>query len=63
MADTVDREASKLRFLAMATDFEARAKIADELTGSRQGEAINVPGEAINVTAGKKTARGLKADG
>jgi hypothetical protein len=29
MAETVDREASKERFLAMAIDFEARANAAD----------------------------------
>jgi hypothetical protein len=31
MAGTADREASKLRLLTMAADFEARAKIADNL--------------------------------
>lgn len=42
MAETVDREASKLRFLTMATDFEARAKAADELIVPTLGEATNV---------------------
>jgi hypothetical protein len=55
MADTADREASKLRFLAMATDFEARAKIAEEATPSE-------PGEALTVSASKRTATGLKSD-
>lgn len=62
MADTTDREASKLRFLAMATDFEARAKIADEAAGPNPDAAINVPDEAVDVTVGKKITRGLKAD-
>jgi len=55
MADTADREASKLRFLAMATDFEARAKIAEEPTPSE-------PAEALTVSASKRTATGLKSD-
>jgi hypothetical protein len=32
MADTADRQASKRRYLTMATDFETRAKAADEST-------------------------------
>jgi hypothetical protein len=40
MAVTVDREASKLRLLTMAKDFESRAKAADDLTEPNLGEAI-----------------------
>jgi len=50
MAETVDRDASRLRFLTMATDFEARARIADELTEP-------APGEALKVKAGRKTTK------
>ncbi len=50
MADAVDREASKLRLLKMAIDYEARAKAADELTEP------NLP-EAIKVKATKKIAK------
>jgi hypothetical protein len=32
MADTADREATRLRFLAMAADYDARAKVADGAT-------------------------------
>jgi hypothetical protein len=32
MAETTDREATKLRFLAMAADYDARAKVAEEMT-------------------------------
>ena len=40
MAVTVDREASKLRLLTMANDYEFRAKAADALTEPNLGEAI-----------------------
>jgi len=40
MADTADREASKLRLLSMAADYVARAKAADELTKPNMGEAV-----------------------
>jgi hypothetical protein len=33
MAEDADREATKVRLLAMAADYEARAGIDDELTG------------------------------
>jgi hypothetical protein len=49
MAGTADLEASKVRLLAMATDFESRAKAADELTAP-------TPDEAIKVKAAKKIA-------
>ena len=42
MADTAQRESSKQRLLATATDYEARALDADELTEPNLGEAINV---------------------
>ena len=54
MAETVDREASKLRYLAMATDFEARAKAADELIAPTLDEALNV-------NPSKRTAKEPKA--
>ena len=44
MAETADREASKARFPTMATDYEARAKAADELMEPNVGDGINVPG-------------------
>jgi hypothetical protein len=40
MAETVDRQASKLRLLAMADDFEYRAKAAAELPEPKLAEAI-----------------------
>jgi hypothetical protein len=40
MADTADREASKLRLLSMAADYDARAKAAAELTKPSMGEAV-----------------------
>jgi hypothetical protein len=40
MAVTVDREASKLRLLMMAEDFESRPMAADQLTEPNLGEAI-----------------------
>jgi hypothetical protein len=54
MAETVDREASKLRYLTMAADFEARAKTADELIVPTQDEALNVK-------PGRRTTKELKA--
>ena len=54
MAETVDREASKQRFLAMAVDFEARASAAD-------GIAEPNPVEAVEVKAPRKLAREPKA--
>jgi len=44
MADTVEREASKLRLLKMAADYECQAKAADESTEPNVGEAIKVKG-------------------
>jgi hypothetical protein len=72
MAETVEREASKLRLLGMASDYEARAKAAAELTGPAPGapapaEAIPVeptpteasPTEAIKVRLSRKPAKEL----
>jgi hypothetical protein len=42
MAETADREASKARFLTMATDFEARAKAAEESTEPNMSDRIKV---------------------
>jgi hypothetical protein len=50
MAGTAELEASKVRLLAMAIDFEARAKAADELTDP-------TPDKAIKVKAAKKIAK------
>lgn len=50
MAETVDREASKQRFLMMAVDFEARATAAD-------GAAEPNVGEGVTVKAGKRVAK------
>jgi hypothetical protein len=47
MAGTADLEASKLRLLGMATDFDARAVAAEELV------------DGIKVKAGKKMAKEL----
>ena len=48
MAETVDREASKLRLLAMAADYEAKA-----------AATVENPAKAIKVKAGKKIAEEL----
>ncbi len=53
MAETVDRDASKLRFLTMATDFEERAKAADDLTEP-------TPDEALKVKVAKKIAKQME---
>jgi hypothetical protein len=52
MAGTADLEASKLRLLAMAIDFESRATAADDLNEPK-------PTEGIKVKAGKKIAKEL----
>jgi hypothetical protein len=53
MAETVDREASKQRFLTMADDFEVRAKAADEAKPLSTGDEITVK-------VGKRTAKELE---
>jgi hypothetical protein len=50
MADTIEREASKERFLRMAADFESRAMSADKLIEPS-------PSEPIPVKSGKRTAK------
>ncbi|MDR3537340.1 MAG: hypothetical protein P4L71_12655 [Acetobacteraceae bacterium] len=45
MAETSGREASRLRLLGMAADFEARAKIAEEATGSKPDEPTKAKAE------------------
>jgi hypothetical protein len=52
MADSADREATRLRFLAMAADYDARANVADEATQQSSGGtdtelADPSPGEAV----------------
>ena len=46
MADDTDREASKLRLLAMAADYESRARIAGTSTTSELAGAIIEPSGA-----------------
>jgi hypothetical protein len=65
MADDADREATKLRLLAMAVDYEDRARVANELTGPDPGEAISefvgpTQDEARKIKPGRKIALGLK---
>lgn len=66
MAEDADREASRLRFLAMAADYEARAKVADDLTDpdpdpGNADEAVEpTADEAPKITLSKKIATGLK---
>jgi hypothetical protein len=43
MADTADREATRLRFLAMAVDYDARANVADEVTEQTSSETDTEP--------------------
>jgi len=45
MADTADREATRLRFLAMAVDYDARANVADEATEQSSSEIDTEPPE------------------
>jgi hypothetical protein len=42
MAGTADLEASKLRLLAMATDFDARATAAEEMVEPKVDDGIKV---------------------
>jgi hypothetical protein len=51
MAATADLEASKVRLLAMAVDFETRATGADELVGPK-------PDDGIKDRPNKKVSRG-----
>ena len=65
MAEDADREATKLRLLAMAADYEARAAVAEEPSGSDPGIADSeliepTPSAEPNVMLGRKSARGSK---
>ena len=69
MAETVDREASKLRLLKMASDYEAKASAAgapeqaDETTEPTPLEATPLEPaitETIKIKLPRKTARELK---
>jgi hypothetical protein len=65
MAENADREATKVRLLAMAADYEARAGIDNELTDPNSGEEINdvvepTHDEMPKITLGRKIATGLK---
>jgi hypothetical protein len=42
MANDTDREATKLRLLAMTADYDARAEVADELAAPHSGE-VTIP--------------------
>jgi hypothetical protein len=42
MAETMEREASKLRLLTMATDYESKANAADTLTAPDVVEPIKI---------------------
>lgn len=43
MADATDREASRLRLLGMADDYEQRAQTAEALAGPAQPEPVDEP--------------------
>jgi hypothetical protein len=77
MADTVDREASKLRLLKMASDYEAKANAAApmEINEPVEGnEPVEVPveanepvepaaGETLKLKPARKAAREVKEIG
>ena len=64
MADDTDREATRVRLLAMAVDYEARAGVASELTEPDAGkstvadEPMQEPGPMVSLP--RKIAAGLK---
>jgi hypothetical protein len=65
MAEESDREATKLRLLAMAADYEARAGVANELTEPNSGKTTNEPNESTQdevskIVLGSKIAAELK---
>lgn len=68
MADETDRETTKLRLLAMATEYEARANVAAKVTGTELAgtkEEISRPAEEnlempAKLKLGGKGTRGLK---
>ena len=55
MVDDTDREATKLRLLAMAADYDARANDAEDLAGPN----LNVPDEEAVEPAADEEATGL----
>ena len=55
MAEDADREATKVRLLAMAADYEARAGVANELTDPDPGEANSEAVEPMHVEPTKIT--------
>ena len=59
MAEMSDREASKARYLAMATDFEARAQASDAANPPDPPVAPAVDDE-IAVKPSARIARGLR---
>jgi hypothetical protein len=65
MAEDADRDATKVRLLAMAADYEARAGVTNESTDPDPGEANSetvepTQDEAPRITVGRKVATGLK---
>jgi hypothetical protein len=65
MAETTDREATKLRLLAMATDYDARAGVADDVSIPEPSDEIAVSAEPAHddtpqVSLGRKVAKGLR---
>jgi hypothetical protein len=65
MAEDAEREATKLRLLSMAADYEARAGVAKELTepdlGETHGEVVEpTQDEPPKITLDRKVAPDLK---
>jgi hypothetical protein len=64
MEDDTDREATRVRLLAMAADYDARAGVANELSDPDSGEAVvavePTQDEAPRIALGRKIATGLK---
>jgi hypothetical protein len=65
MAEVADREATRVRLLAMAAGYEARADIDNELTDPDPVEATSQANEptqddAPTINTGRKITAGLK---
>ena len=59
MAETADREATKLRLLAMAVDYDARAKVAEEVTEpSSTEDDKEMPGPKLDEAAKQSAESG-----
>jgi len=56
MAESADRGATKLRFLAMAADYDARAKVADNTTEQSSSETDTEPPEPELDATAKESA-------